>query len=75
MRHVLATSDDSVTVYDALTYAGNLSTLRDVDDNPRYQFVKGNICDTETLEDSDARSRRRRALRGGEPRRPLDRRT
>jgi len=52
VRHVLATTDDAVTVYDALTYAGNLSTLRDVDDNPRYQFVKGNICDPETLEDA-----------------------
>jgi dTDP-glucose 4,6-dehydratase len=50
VRHVLSTTDDSVTVYDALTYAGNLSTLRDVDDDPRYQFVKGNICDPETLE-------------------------
>jgi dTDP-glucose 4,6-dehydratase len=52
VRHVLATTDDSVTVYDALTYAGNLSTLRDVDDDPRYQFVKGNICDPESLEDA-----------------------
>ena len=50
VRHVLSTTDDSVTVYDALTYAGNLSTLRDVDDDPRYSFVKGNICDPETLE-------------------------
>ena len=31
-RYVLATSDHEVTVYDALTYAGNLSTLRDIDD-------------------------------------------
>jgi dTDP-glucose 4,6-dehydratase len=52
VRHVLATTDDSVTVYDALTYAGNLSTLRDVDDDPRYRFVKGNICDPEHLEDA-----------------------
>ena len=50
VRHVLERTDDSVTVYDALTYAGNLSTLRDVDDDPRYQFVKGNICDPESLE-------------------------
>ena len=50
VRHVLAHSDDEVTVYDALTYAGNLSTLRDVDDDPRYQFVKGNICDPGALE-------------------------
>jgi dTDP-glucose 4,6-dehydratase len=52
VRHVLANTDDSVTVYDALTYAGNLSTLRDVDDDPRYRFVKGNICDPEQLEDA-----------------------
>jgi dTDP-glucose 4,6-dehydratase len=52
VRHVLATTDDEVTVYDALTYAGNLTTLRDVDDSPRYRFVKGNICDPGTLEDA-----------------------
>ena len=52
VRHVLATTDDSVVVYDALTYAGNLSTLKDVDDDPRYSFVRGNICDPGTLEDA-----------------------
>jgi dTDP-glucose 4,6-dehydratase len=54
VRHVLANTDDEVTVYDALTYAGNLSTLKDVDDDPRYSFVKGNICDPGTLEDAMA---------------------
>jgi dTDP-glucose 4,6-dehydratase len=54
VRHVLANTDDEVTVYDALTYAGNLSTLRDVDDDPRYGFVKGNICDPATLEQAMA---------------------
>src|SRR5262245_64410145 len=54
VRWVLANTDDEVTVYDALTYAGNLSTLRDVDDDPRYGFVKGNICDPGTLEDAMA---------------------
>jgi dTDP-glucose 4,6-dehydratase len=52
VRHVFANSDDEVTVYDALTYAGNLSTLKDVDDSPRYRFVKGNITDPGTLEDA-----------------------
>jgi dTDP-glucose 4,6-dehydratase len=52
VRHVFAHTDDEVTVYDALTYAGNLSTLRDVDDSPRYSFVKGNICDPGTLEEA-----------------------
>ena len=44
LRWVLANTDHSVTVYDALTYAGNLSTLKDVDDSPRFSFVRGNIC-------------------------------
>ena len=49
MRHVLATTDDEVTVYDALTYAGNLSSLADVADDPRYRFVQGDICDREAV--------------------------
>ena len=54
VRHVLRHTDAEVTVYDALTYAGNLSTLRDVDDDPRFRFVKGNICDPGTLEEAMA---------------------
>ncbi len=50
VRYVLRETDDEVVVYDALTYAGNLSTLRDVDDDPRYSFMKGDICDPATLE-------------------------
>jgi dTDP-glucose 4,6-dehydratase len=45
VRHVLANSDDKVTVFDALTYAGNLSSLADVADDSRYSFVQGDICD------------------------------
>ena len=52
VRFVLAHTDDEVVVYDALTYAGNLSTLKDVDDDPRYSFVKGDICDPAPLEDA-----------------------
>ena len=44
VRWVFANTDHEVTVYDSLTYAGNLSTLKDVDDSPRFKFVKGNIC-------------------------------
>ncbi|CAM8634766.1 RfbB dTDP-D-glucose 4,6-dehydratase [Acidimicrobiia bacterium] len=49
VRHVLANSDDEVTVFDALTYAGNLSSLIDVADDPRYSFVQGDICDREAV--------------------------
>jgi dTDP-glucose 4,6-dehydratase len=54
VRWVLANTDDEVVVYDALTYAGNLSTLKDVDDSPRYRFVKGDICDPATLDEAMA---------------------
>ncbi len=49
-RHVLSTHpEDRVVVYDKLTYAGNLDNLKDVADDPRYAFVKGDICDAELV--------------------------
>lgn len=42
-------SDIEVVNYDKLTYAGNLDNLVDIIDNPRYSFVKGDICDTDLL--------------------------
>lgn len=38
--------------YDALTYAGNLENLRDVEDAPNYTFVKGDICDFQKVVDT-----------------------
>jgi dTDP-glucose 4,6-dehydratase len=49
VRHVLSSSDDEVTVFDALTYAGNLSSLADIADDPRYSFVQGDICDRDAV--------------------------
>lgn len=44
--HMLGKYDDyNIVVYDKLTYAGNLDNLLDVSDDPRYAFVKGDICD------------------------------
>ena len=34
-----------ITNLDALTYAGNLENLRDIEDSPNYSFVKGDITD------------------------------
>ena len=48
-RHVLHHSDDSVVVYDALTYAGNIANLADLRDDPRFTFVEGDICDREAV--------------------------
>lgn len=46
IRHVLSErSDWTITNLDKLTYAGNLENLKDVQDNPRYHFVKGDIAD------------------------------
>ncbi|MEY4520766.1 MAG: dTDP-glucose 4,6-dehydratase [Cyanobacteriota bacterium] len=36
---------DRIVVLDALTYAGNRSTLASLEDNPHFKFVQGNICD------------------------------
>jgi len=39
-----------VTVYDKLTYAGNLANLASVSDDPRFAFVEGDICDGDLLD-------------------------
>jgi len=49
VRFVLERSDDAVTVFDALTYAGNLDNLRGLDEDPRYAFVKGDITDRDAV--------------------------
>ncbi len=51
VHHILDKyADCKVVVYDKLTYAGNLDNLRDVADDPRYRFVRGDICDMEHLD-------------------------
>ena len=49
VHHVLRTTDDSLTVFDALTYAGNMDNLRGLEDDPRFTFIKGDICDREAV--------------------------
>ena len=51
IRYILTTyPDDRVTNLDKLTYAGNLANLRDVESDPRYAFIRGDICDPETVD-------------------------
>jgi dTDP-glucose 4,6-dehydratase len=46
VRTQLAERDDvEITVFDKLTYAGNLANLAPVADHPRYRFVQGDIVD------------------------------
>jgi dTDP-glucose 4,6-dehydratase len=39
-----------VTVFDKLTYAGNLANLAPVADSARYRFVRGDICSASDLD-------------------------
>ncbi len=50
VRHWLAsTQEGRVVVFDALTYAGNIDNLAGLDTDPRYVFVRGDICDEGTV--------------------------
>ena len=50
VRHVLRETDHRVTVLDALTYAGQLSSLDGLPEG-RFHFVKGSICDPATVDE------------------------
>ena len=52
VRHVLAAHpDDTLVNFDKLTYAGNPANLRDVEADPRYAFVHGDVCDAKLVRD------------------------
>lgn len=44
--------DYHVIVYDKLTYAGNPDNLRDLQDDPRFLFVRGDIADGGKVEET-----------------------
>ena len=48
---ILSGDVTGVTVYDKLTYAGNLENLASVADDPRFSFVQGDICDGPKLDE------------------------
>ncbi|MDI6778367.1 MAG: dTDP-glucose 4,6-dehydratase [Patescibacteria group bacterium] len=51
VRYILKKYPDyKVVNLDLLTYAGNLENLKDVEKNPNYKFVKGDIADKELAE-------------------------
>ena len=50
VRHVLETTEDlAVLNVDLLTYAGNLENLSDIEDDPRYTFVRADIADVDAV--------------------------
>jgi dTDP-glucose 4,6-dehydratase len=48
-RHLCANPDYRVVNVDKLTYAGNLASLRQIENYPNYSFVKADICDGEAI--------------------------
>ncbi|MGB1069187.1 MAG: NAD-dependent epimerase/dehydratase family protein, partial [Henriciella sp.] len=44
-RHLIAAGHEAVINVDALTYAGNLASLKAVDTHDNYKFVKADISD------------------------------
>jgi dTDP-glucose 4,6-dehydratase len=42
--------DIAIVNVDKLTYAGNLETLADIENDPRYRFEKGDICDRDFID-------------------------
>ena len=50
VRHIIRDTGDKVVNVDKLTYAGNLESLAEVSDDPRYRFEHVDICDREALD-------------------------
>jgi dTDP-glucose 4,6-dehydratase len=48
VRHVLAHTDDTVTVLDKLTYAANTASLAGLPED-RFRLVQGDVCDAELV--------------------------
>jgi dTDP-glucose 4,6-dehydratase len=49
VRHLLAETAHHVVNVDKLTYAGNLASLADIADSPRYHQVQADICDADAM--------------------------
>lgn len=62
VRIAIAHCDDDIINLDKLTYAGNAGNLRDIENDPRYHFVCGDIGDTDLVDGLLARYRPRAVL-------------
>ena len=53
IRHVLLKTKftGKIINLDLLTYAGNLENLKEVEKDPRYTFIKGDVCDSKLIEE------------------------
>ena len=57
VHHALDNTDWEIVNLDLLTYAGNLENLREVENDPRYTFVKGDISDAKFIDELFAREK------------------
>lgn len=49
VRYLINETNHTVINFDKLTYAGNLESLASIEENERYHFIKGDICDKEKV--------------------------
>ena len=49
IRYLIRETDAEVMNLDKLTYAGNLASLREVENSPRYHFTRADICDGDAV--------------------------
>ena len=50
VRYLIRSTDTTVINLDKLTYAGNLDSLAEVADSPRYHFEKVDVCDADAVQ-------------------------
>ena len=49
VRHIIQNTPHQVLNVDKLTYAGNLESLKEIDQYPNYEFKQIDICDREQI--------------------------
>ena len=49
IRHIIQNTENEILNIDKLTYAGNLESLKEIEQDPKYQFKQIDICDTEQI--------------------------
>lgn len=52
IRYLIDNTPHEVLNFDKLTYAGSLTTVESVAGNPRYRFVRGDVCDRVAVRDA-----------------------
>ncbi|ADL41430.1 dTDP-glucose 4,6-dehydratase [Caldicellulosiruptor obsidiansis OB47] len=51
VKYMISKEEYKIINYDALTYAGNLENLKEVENHPYYTFIKGDIVDRAKVEE------------------------